>query len=222
MKKIILVVSILIFMFYFGGCSKSNSGEKFKKSYESLNGVVSKSGKEHRTVHIDKNNPYEEVKPEDIIEKINNKETFYVYFGDKLCPWCRSVIEKSIEIANKHKVKKIYYVSIWNDDGEEILRDKFEYQNGELKKTVEGDKNYYQMLKVFDNYLSDYFVTTEDGNKIDTKEKRIYAPNFIYIEKGVPKKLTTGISSIQKDSREELTEEILKEEEKLFNDFFNN
>lgn len=221
MKKIILVVSILIFMFYFGGCSKSN-GEKFKKSYESLNGVVSKSGKEHRTVHIDKNNPYEEVKPEDIIEKINNKETFYVYFGDKLCPWCRSVIEKSIEIANKHKVKKIYYVSIWNDDGEEILRDKFEYQNGELKKTVEGDKNYYQMLKVFDNYLSDYFVTTEDGNKIDTKEKRIYAPNFIYIEKGVPKKLTTGISSIQKDSREELTEEILKEEEKLFNDFFNN
>ena len=51
-------------------------------------------------------------------------------------------------------------------------------------------------------------------------EKRIYALNFIYVEKGIPKKLVDGISSHQNDSREELTDEILKDEEEIFNKFF--
>ena len=51
---------------------------------------------------------------------IENKETFYVYFGDELCPWCRSVIEKFIEVAKKNDVKKVYYVKIWDDDHNEI------------------------------------------------------------------------------------------------------
>ena len=35
-------------------------------------------------------------------------------------------------------------------------------------------------------------------------------------------KLVDGISEKQKDSREELTKEILEDEEKAFNDFFDN
>jgi len=218
MKKYLILV-MMIFSLLLVGCNKK-FGLEFKKEYESLNGEVSKSGKEHRKVNISEDNPYEKVTPSEIVKKIENKETFYVYFGDKLCPWCRSVIEKSIEVAKDNKVKKIYYVPIWNDEGEEILRDKYEFVDGEVKKTIDGASEYKKLLEYFDNLLSEYNIKDAEGNNVSTGEKRIYAPNFIYIEEGVAKKITTGTSDKQTNSREELTKEILADEEKLFNDFF--
>ena len=218
-KRFILVLAILLIFTF--GCSKEKYALEFKKEYESMNGEVNKSGKEHRTVTIDENNPYQKVDTSEILKKIDNKETFYVYFGDKLCPWCRSVIEKSIEVANANKIDKIYYVAIWDDEGKEVVRDKYEIVDGKLSKTIEGNKDYSKLLETFKDLLSDYTVTDSAGNKIETGEKRIFAPNFIYIEKGIPKKLVTGISDKQTDSREELTDEILKDEEEQFNDLFN-
>ena len=69
--------------------------------------------------------------------------------------------------------------------------------------------------------MEDYTLTV-DEDTIDVGEKRIYAPNFFYMEDGVLKKMTTGISEKQEDSREELTKEILEDEEKLFSEFFTN
>ena len=137
------------------GCT-SKGAIKFKEDYESINGQTNKSGKVHRSVTIVEDNPYEEVDARDILAKIVNKETFYVYFGDKLCPWCRSVIEKSIEVAKDNKIDKIYYVPIWNDNGEEILRDKYEIVDGELKKTVDGTETYQKLLEIF--YLKFLFI----------------------------------------------------------------
>lgn len=219
-KKILLGMVLVVIGILLVGCNKNTKALDFKKEYESLNGLKNKNGKEHRKVTIDDDNPYEKVSAKDIVEKINNKETFYVYFGDKLCPWCRSVIEKSIEVAKKNNVKKIYYVAIWNDLGEEILRDKYEIVDNELKKTIDGTKEYQELLKAFDEVLSDYSLTDSEGNKISTGEKRIYAPNFIYVEKGIVKKLVTGISDKQTDSREELSSDILTDEEEIFKDFF--
>ena len=219
MKKNLLLIICLTLLVFITGCDNRKALE-FKKEYESMNGVESKSGKAHRTVSISKDNPYEKVNAKDIVEKINNKETFYVYFGDKLCPWCRSVIEKSIEVAKNKKINKIYYVAIWNDEGAEILRDKYTLENNELKKIVDGTEEYYKLLDKFKDLLSDYTLTNENGEKIETGEKRIFAPNYIYVEKGVPKTLVSGISEKQTDSREELTTEILEDEEKIFNEFF--
>ena len=219
MKKKIFFIIFLITVLFITGCSNEKALE-LKKEYESMNGVEGKNGKVHRTVSIAEDNPYEKVQAKDIVDKINNKETFYVYFGDKLCPWCRSVIEKSIEVAKKKNIKKIYYVEIWNDEGEEILRDKYILENGSLNKTIEGLEEYTKLLEVFKDLLKDYTLTNEAGEKIETGEKRIYAPNYIYIEKGVPKTLITGISEKLTDSRGELTKEILEDEEKMFNEFF--
>ena len=219
MKKNLLLIICLTLLVFITGCDNRKALE-FKKEYESMNGVESKSGKAHRTVSISKDNPYEKVNAKDIVEKINNKETFYVYFGDKLCPWCRSVIEKSIEVAKNKKINKIYYVAIWNDEGAEILRDKYTLENNELKKIVDGTEEYYKLLDKFKDLLSDYTLTNENGEKIETGEKRIFDPNYIYVEKGVPKTLVSGISEKQTDSREELTTEILEDEEKIFNEFF--
>ena len=222
MRRSLILGLIIVFVFILFGCtiSKDKNAIEFKEEYESLNGIINSKGKEHRTVFIDSDNPFEKVNASDIVEKIENEETFYVYFGDKLCPWCRSVIEKAVEIAKKRKIKKIYYVSIWDDDGNEILRDKYQLDNDEINEISKGTEEYYKLLEYFDNVLSEYTLTNSDGIKINVGEKRIYAPNFIYVENGKAVRFTEGISKKQTDSREELTSAILKDEEELFEQFF--
>ena len=221
-RKIMMMLLIVGTMFMITGCGNEDA-KKFKNDYESINGKENTSGKIHRSITIDENNPFVYTTAEEIVKKIESKETFYVYFGDKLCPWCRSVIEKSIEVAKEKKIKTIYYVPIWDEDGNEILRDRLKVNDeGKLETVKEGTEAYKKLLELLDNVLSDYSLTDKDNKKIETKEKRIYAPNFIYIENGEAKKLTEGISEKQSDSREELTEEILKDEQEQFESFFQN
>lgn len=222
-KTILIIVLAIAIVGVVGRSKKTNEGAlAFKEEYELLNGIENSSGKAHRTITISKDNPYEKVSQKEIVNKLNNNETFYLYIGDPLCPWCRSVLEKSIEVAKSKKVNKIYYIDIWDEEGNEILRDKYELKDGKPNKIVDGTETYKVLLKRFDSLLSDYTLTDEDGEKISVGEKRIYAPSFIYIKNGKAIKITEGISDKQTDSRGELTEEILKDEEKLFNEFFNN
>ena len=220
-KKFVLGILLVVFIGILYGCKKDNKyALEFKNEYEALNGLVNKNGKEHRTITISEDNPYIKTTPEEIVKKIENKETFYLYVGDPLCPWCRSVLEKSIEVAKKKDVKAIYYIEIWDDEGTEILRDKYELQESKIVKTIEGTDSYKKLLEYFDSVLSEYNLTNEKGEKISTGEKRIYAPNYFYINDGIVKNMIEGISDKQKDSREELTKEMLEDEEKIFNDFF--
>ena len=218
MKKKILLL-FLTFVLLLTGCK--NDALKFKEDYESMNGKENASGKIHRTVNIDEKNPYVYATAKDIVNKIENKETFYVYFGSTLCPWCRSVIEKSIEISKNKGISKIYYVDIWDNEGNEILRDKYTLnEDGSLELVIKGTDEYRKLLAYFDSVLSNYSLKDSSGKNVPTNEKRIYAPNFIYVEKGEAKNLVEGISDKQKDSRETLTEEMLKDEENIFNSFF--
>ena len=228
MKKTIfslLVIGLILLSVTGCGTEKVESNAdalKFKEEYEAINGVANSSGKEHRTLSISEDNPFVYVTGEEIVEKIENNETFYVYFGSPYCPWCRSVIEKSIEVAKKNNIDKIYYIEIWDDDGNEILRDKYELQDGQPVKIQDGTDEYYKLLDSLKSVLSDYTLSDEEENKIEVGEKRIYAPNYFYISNGKVKKMVEGISDKQKDSREELTDEILKDEEEQFNDLFKN
>lgn len=228
MKKTIFSLLVIgLILLSVTGCGKekveSNADAlKFKEEYEAINGVANSSGKEHRTLSISEDNPFVYVTGEEIVEKIENNETFYVYFGSPYCPWCRSVIEKSIEVAKKNNIDKIYYIEIWDDDGNEILRDKYELQDGQPVKIQDGTDEYYKLLDSLKSVLSDYTLSDEEENKIEVGEKRIYAPNYFYISNGKVKKMVEGISDKQKDSREELTDEILKDEEEQFNDLFKN
>ncbi len=217
MKKRLFVLTLIVLLIC--GCT-SRSATEFKKEYEALNGVENANGKKHREISIDKDNPFEKVSAEEVVDKIENKETFYVYFGDELCPWCRSVIEMFIKIAKENKVKKVYYVKIWDEEGNEVIRDKYEYKDGELIKSFEGTTSYKKLLEYFDSVLSNYTLTDPNGKKNDMKEKRIFAPNFFYIKDGKVQKMTEGISEKQTDSRGELTKEILEDEEKIFKEFF--
>ena len=193
----------------------------FKDAYEALNGTTNSSGKENRTVHIDEVNPFVEVEPNEIIKMIENKESFYVYIGDEMCPWCRSVIEKAIEVAKENKVNKIYYVEIWDADHNEIVRDKYELnENKEVLKVSDGHKDYEKLLEYFDNVLDDYVLERTEDSTIGPAEKRIYAPNFIKVEKGSAIKMVEGISSKQEDANAELTDEMLNDEVEQFQSIF--
>ena len=220
MKKLFKLFIVVLSVVFLTCACATKEGKEFKKEYEALNGKENASGKIHRTVSIPKDNPFIKVEASEIVKMIDEKETFFVYFGDELCPWCRSVIEKAIEVAKDSKVKKIYYVKIWDKDGKEILRDKYEL-TPIVTKTIEGTKDYYTLLEKFDSVLSEYTLTDTEGHKISVEEKRIFAPNFIYVENGVVKKLVEGISTKQTDSREELTKEMLEDEENIFKEFFN-
>ena len=56
-----------------------------------------------------------------------------------------------------------------------------------------------ELLDRLDLVLSDYSLTDEDGKSVDTKEKRIYAPNVVTIVNGLPEKMVEGISEDLKD-----------------------
>ena len=223
-KKIIILFLIIIGIFTITGCRKNNAdAKKFQEEYEKLNNTKAPYGnnENYRNISIPKDNPFVYSNAKDILEMINNKETFYVYFGSAHCPWCRSVIEKAIEVANNNKVDKIYYVNIWKGFHEEILRDTYEIGNdNNIEKTNAGTKEYYQLLNKFDSLLDEYVLTTENNETIDTGEKRIFAPDFIYVEKGKAKKITTGISKKQTNYNSKLSKKILADEEKKFNNFF--
>ena len=222
MKKLFKILILCGLIITLVGCGK-NYGKEFKEEYESLNGkkVSSTSELVHRTVSIDENNPFEKVSAEEIVKKIEKKDTFYLYVGDKMCPWCRSVIEVAIKEAKAKDISKIYYVNIWDDEHNEILRDKFEVrEDGSLNKIVAGTEAYHKLLEYFDSVLSDYTVKDKDGNSIETGEKRIYAPNFFYVENGSVKQMVEGVSESQSGAFDELTEDMLNDEINIFDKFF--
>jgi hypothetical protein len=208
----------------FDECSTSGSAEaddtSFKTEYESLNGQTSDSGSTYRTVTIPSDNPMVTVTAEDVVSRIENGDTFYVYFGDALCPWCRSTIETAISEAQDAGIDEIDYVDIWDDEGNEVLRDEYELQDGEAAETYAGTDAYQTLLEDFDSLLDEYTLSDDDGNEVDVGEKRIYAPTYIYIENGKAVDLVTGISDQQEDAYGELTDAILQDEQEIFSGFF--
>ena len=215
-RRIILAI-ILALCVMFGIIAitkKSNNvnldAVKFKEDYESYNGQKNQSGKEYRTINIDKDNPFVYKTEDEIVTMIENKETFVVYFGFNTCPWCRSVIETLIDVSKKENIDKIYYVNV-RPEGVDIRDTITVKEDGTYEKTKEGTKGYIKLLTLLDSVLSDYNLTDKDGNKIDVKEKRIYAPNVVSIVNGKATKLETGISEKQTDAYMDLTDEMKKE-----------
>lgn len=209
MKKIIILLLGIISIFIFTGCNSSTTEDalKFKEEYESLNGQArEKDGKEIRTISIPDNNPMIYKEANDIVSLMDNKETFLVYFGFSDCPWCRSVIPYLIEEAKNNNIKKIYYVDV------KEIRDVLSIsEEGKVIIDKEGTEGYYNLLKKLDNVLSDYNLVDSEGNKIDTNEKRIYAPNIVVVKDGKAITLTSGISEKQTNGYMELTDEMIED-----------
>ncbi len=187
------IILILLCIFLACGCKKSDA-ILFKEEYESLN---KENG--YRDVNISKDNPFVYITDEKLAKKINDKEDMVVYFGFSKCPWCRSIIENLIQVANDLNIKKIYYLDIYD------IRDSKEIKDGEAVTVEEGTKAYNEIVKLLNDHLSDYKI---DDTVVG---KRIYAPNILIIKEQKIYDVITGVSEMQTDSMMELTDEINKD-----------
>ena len=227
-KKLFLVAVIAISLLFVVGCKKNQprqSALDFKQEYESINGREIREGLVYRSLSISDDNPYIKVEPSEIVKKIENKESFYLYVGDPLCPWCRSGLEKMIEVAKDKGIKDIYYIDFWDDNHKEILRDLYEVQTQKKKnvvvKTQEATEAYTKILEAVSDFAQDY-VITKDGKSYNVGEKRIMGGDHFYFENGVCKRYVSLRSAKLENAFDELTEEVLKDQKETFETLFSN
>ena len=222
---VILIIIIVPGLIVIREQSKINDEHlKFKKDYEKLNGKTTSSNKKYRSITIPEDNPFVFSTVEEVVDKMNNKDTFIVYFGANWCPWCRSVLNTFIDVSKEYNVKKVYYVDVRpdNDQSKEIRNVYSLDNNGNIYLSHKGTKAYNQFIDKASDVLSSYShgdVKTLEETKYQG-EKRVGAPNFIIIKKGEAVYLTTGISEKQTNPYMDLTKEIKNDMKKDFNNFF--
>lgn len=212
-KKII--ISLIIVLLITGCFNKQENtqtdGYKFAEEYTSINGIENKSGKINREIKISDKNPFIYKTAEELVELIDKKETFIVYFGFSTCPWCRSVLEELVKALDDNKVDKVYYVDVYD------IRDVKELdESGNIITTKDGSEGYMKLLERLNDVLDDYKLTKGEET-IEVGEKRIYAPNIVAVSRGKAIQLETGISDELTDPYSELTENIRKYAYNKFN-----
>lgn len=208
MKKILIII---IIMFTLVGCYNKEEvitdSIKFKNEYEELNDKKTNYGDYYyRSLNIDSDNPIIYKSAKEVLNMIDNKESFAIYFGFADCPWCRSVVETMISVSEELNISNIYYVDVKG------IRDVLKINdNGEVITSKEGTDDYYKLLDKLSNILDDYILTSKEGKEVNTNTKRIYAPNIVAVVDGIATKMTTGISDKQTDAYMDLDEEIRQE-----------
>lgn len=208
-KSLLVIVLVMVFAV---ACAENKDNNKtdairFKEEYESINGeFLENIGSTTREVSIPEENPMIYKTADEIVDAINNKETFVVYFGFKECPWCRSMISTLIQVANDLNVESVYYVDVKD------IRDTLTInEKGKVGVSKEGTEAYQELLVLLNDVLADYTLINEEGNSVETNEKRIYAPNVVAIKNGEALKLEMGISTSQTDAYQELTNDMKNE-----------
>ncbi len=211
---IAMAASFLTYKFIYKGKEEKQvnpDAVKFKEEYESLNNTDNGKDKNYRAVEINDENVFVYVTAEELAEKIDNDETFIVYFGFKSCPWCRSVISTLDKVSREKKVDKIYYVDVLD------IRDTLTLsKKDKVTTSKEGSEGYQKLIEQLSNVLADYTLTNSKDKKVKTGEKRIYAPNIVTVVKGEAVKLVEGISPDQTDAYMELTDDMLDYTTKQF------
>lgn len=183
---------------YFVSSGYDSSAERFKAEYEFYNGWDIGDGYFIRTLDIPSDNPMVYAFPDEVIQMIEEKQTFALYFGYPTCPWCRANMESILLAAADNGVQKIYYIDITN------WRDTYELQDGEAVQTSAGTDGYQRLLELLGSVLDEYTLYDDEGNEVDVGEKRIYAPNVIAVRDGEAVSIADSTSL---DPYGELTEE---------------
>ena len=128
-----------------------------------------------------------------------------------------------IEVAKKEGVKNIYYIDFWDDNHKEILRDLYEVKvNGKkvsYKKTQDAVDGYDQLIENVKDYVQNYTID-KDGKTYDVGVKRIYGgDHFKFVDGKCIAYVSLRSDKLEK-SLDELTEEVLKDQETNFTNFF--
>ena len=226
-KKVLLVLLLVLGVVALTGCEPKHrqSALDFKKEYEQNNGAVAKGDKVYRVLNINEDNPYVKVDPSEIAKKIENNETFYLYVGDHLCPWCRSGLEKAIEVAMSKGIKDIYYIDFWDDNHNEILRDLYTVEvdkkgNPTFTKTKDATDAYTKILEAVKEFAQDYTIDKDGKTYTVPNTKRLYGGDHFYFKNGKCAKYVSLRSDKLAGAFDELTQEVLDDQTANFTAFF--
>ena len=227
-RNVLLVLVLLIGVLVFGGCTDTTrkAAIDFKREYESVNNKELKGDLKYKALNIPEDNPYVKVTPGEIVNKIQSGETFYLYVGDSLCPWCRSGLEKAIEVAKAQGVDTIYYIDFWDDDHNEILRDLYTVEVDKkgkptFTKTRNANPEYLKIIDAVKDYAQDYTID-KDGKTYNVGVKRAFGGDHFYFKDGKCVKYVSLRSPKLNNAFDELTEEVLQDQTDTYNKFFNN
>jgi len=205
---ILAVVGVAIYIICNNKKEENLDAKKFQNEYMELNGKEI-YGFKYVEVDISENNTVKYVNEEEVVELLENGSGI-IYFGFATCPWCRSLVTTLTKVAEEKK-ETIYYLDISN------IRSKFEIKDGKLNKVSEGTKGYYEILRVLDNELEQYYLT-ENDKKYDTNEKRLYAPTLVAVKDGEIKSMHVDTVESQKSGFDKLTDEQKAELRKIIED----
>lgn len=134
-------------------------------------------------LNISVNNPIKYSNYDEIINLIK-RGTGIIYLGFPECPWCRSALPVLLDVSKNNNVETIYYLNIKNERDSYIVEDdKVIYAIDDDGKEIKGTNGYFELLKVLDEYLSEYVIEL-DGKLYEVGEKRLYAPSVIFVKNG--------------------------------------
>lgn len=209
---------VCVLLLAIAGCRQStpqfsSDAERFQYEYESMNGKYDDHGHKMRDLSIPVENPMVYSSFSDIIQRITANETFVVYFGYTKCPWCRGNIEALLTSAAECGLNVIYYVDVYTN------RDTYEINNGEPTKVKDGAEGYNELLELLGPVLQDYTLEDNNGNSINTGEKRIYAPNVIVVKDGTAVGIASDSEAFQ-DAYGDITDEAFSEIRQNYIDLF--
>lgn len=221
-KKMLVSILLLLFVFmiFIGLIAFRDKKEEsvvnsdainFKNEYESLNNVVrDKDGRTIKEISISTNNPVDIVTEEEAIALLESG-TGILYFGFPDCPWCRSMLPVLLSTLDNMNIDRLSYLNV------KSIRDTLALgEKNKVEVKEEGTKGYYRLLELMDSVLDPYYLTNEDGKKIDTKEKRLYAPTVVAVKEGKIVDIHVGTVESQASGYDELTKE---QQEELQNRF---
>lgn len=174
----IAIITVIVALLITNNGKLTKDALKFKEEYESLNNTVrEKDGEKYSSIEISKNNVMTYVNAKEALNVLKNKKAI-IYVGAAWCPWCRNAVPVMLDVADDLKIDTIYYLNL--DDE----KSNYEIKDGKLVELNRGTDDYYKLLDAMKDHLRDYILTDEDGNKFDTKEKRIYMPYVITVDNG--------------------------------------
>ena len=185
-----------------------SDADKFRIEYMELNDKINENlDLAYPIVNISEKNTIKYLNEKEAINFLKN-DTGIIYFGYSTCPWCRSLVTTLTDVASSEK-EIIYYLDISK------IRSTYTLNDSKLEKTKNGTSSYYEILKILDDNLEEFYLEDEEGNKYDTNEKRIYAPTLVAVKKGKVIAIHTGTVESQQNGYDKLTDDEEKDLAKI-------